>query len=82
MLDFNRNLKREQDQLCAKRGLQENSDVQTFNIFLSRAVRERYELTTNPDPNPDPDPTLTVTVTLTPTPTLTLTLTTQPSPSP
>ena len=42
MLDFNRNLKREQDQLCAKRGLQENSDVQTFNIFLSRAVRERF----------------------------------------
>ena len=43
MLDFNRNLKREQDQLCAKRGLQENSDVQTFQIFLSRGVRERYE---------------------------------------
>ena len=50
MLDFNRNLKREQDQLCAKRGLQENSDVQTFNIFLSRGVRERYEPTSNPDP--------------------------------
>jgi len=39
----NRNLKREEDGLCAKRGLLKDSDVQSFEIFVSKEVRERYD---------------------------------------
>jgi hypothetical protein len=43
MLQVNRNLKREEDGLCAKRGLLKDSDTQSFEIFISREIRERYD---------------------------------------
>jgi meckelin len=43
MLQVNRNLKREEDGLSAKRGLLKDSDTQSFEIFISREVRERYD---------------------------------------
>lgn len=40
MLQLNEQLKREEEGLCAKRGLQPDSNVQTFEIYISRSVRE------------------------------------------
>jgi len=42
MLSLNKQLKREEEQLCAKRGLQSDSDVQSFEVYLSRGVREMF----------------------------------------
>ena len=43
MLELNKNLKREQDELCPKRGLQKDSEIQTFQVYLSRGIREQYD---------------------------------------
>lgn len=43
MLQISRNLKREEEGLCTKRGLLKDSDVQSFEIFVSKEVRERYD---------------------------------------
>ena len=40
---MNRQLKREEEGLCAQRGLLKDSDVQSFEIFVSREVRDMYD---------------------------------------
>jgi len=43
MLQLNYNLKREEDGLVAKRGLEADSDIQTFEVHITRGVREKYD---------------------------------------
>eukprot|EP01112_Ceratiomyxa_fruticulosa_P015929 TRINITY_DN476_c0_g2_i2.p1 TRINITY_DN476_c0_g2~~TRINITY_DN476_c0_g2_i2.p1 ORF type:complete len:1026 (+),score=149.84 TRINITY_DN476_c0_g2_i2:116-3193(+) len=43
MLELNQNLKKEEDNLCATRGLVPNSTQQTFEIFVSHKLREQFD---------------------------------------
>ena len=48
MQEMNEFLKRERDNLCALRGLESNSELQTFVMNLPAQFRERYEQITGP----------------------------------
>uniref|UniRef100_A0AC35GPG2 Meckelin n=2 Tax=Panagrolaimus sp. PS1159 TaxID=55785 RepID=A0AC35GPG2_9BILA len=48
MQEMNEFLKRERDNLCALRGLESNSELQTFVMNLPTQFRERYEQITGP----------------------------------
>ena len=43
MLELHRNLKRETDALAPRRGLRPDSDVQSFEIYVSQGVRDMYD---------------------------------------
>ena len=43
MWQMNEQLKREEDDLCGKRGLEPNSELQTFEIEVPLRFREQYE---------------------------------------
>jgi len=43
MLELNQNLKKEEDNLCATRGLIPNSAQQSFEIFVSHKLREQFD---------------------------------------
>ncbi|KFP71627.1 Meckelin, partial [Acanthisitta chloris] len=43
MEEMNMNLKREAENLCSQRGLLPNTDGQTFQISISRRMRQRYD---------------------------------------
>ncbi|XP_048402305.1 meckelin-like isoform X2 [Stegostoma tigrinum] len=42
------NLKKEEDNLCAMRGLEPNMDVQTFEVLISNKVRQQYDRILSP----------------------------------
>ncbi|XP_032891723.1 meckelin-like isoform X1 [Amblyraja radiata] len=42
------NLKKEEDNLCAMRGLEPNMEVQTFEVLLSNKVRQQYDRILSP----------------------------------
>ncbi|XP_053304282.1 meckelin-like [Spea bombifrons] len=42
------NLQKEEENLCPLRGLEPNSELQTFEVLLSERVREQYEKITEP----------------------------------
>ena len=43
MLEMHEQFKREEDDLCGKRGLEPNSDRQTFEVMLTRKFRASYD---------------------------------------
>ena len=43
MWQMNEQLKREEDDLCGKRGLEPNSELQTFEIEVPAKFRQQYE---------------------------------------
>ncbi|XP_051879525.1 meckelin [Pristis pectinata] len=43
MEEMNLNLKREAENLCGQRGLIPNTDIETFQIFITSKVREQYD---------------------------------------
>ncbi|PIO34941.1 hypothetical protein AB205_0142270 [Aquarana catesbeiana] len=43
MEEMNLNLKREAENMCSQRGLQPNSDIQTFQISISGRVRTQFD---------------------------------------
>ncbi|XP_067905206.1 meckelin-like isoform X2 [Heterodontus francisci] len=42
------NLKKEEDNLCAMRGLEPNMDVQTFEVLISNKIRQQYDRILSP----------------------------------
>ncbi|XP_067853617.1 meckelin-like [Heptranchias perlo] len=42
------NLKKEEDNLCAMRGLEPNTDIQTFEVLISNKVRQQYDRILSP----------------------------------
>jgi Meckelin (Transmembrane protein 67) len=43
MMELNANLKKEEENLCSTRGLLPNSQLQTFEIYISHTLRSQYE---------------------------------------
>ena len=43
MLQMSTQFKKEEDNLCAKRGLVTDTDLQTFEIYITKALRENYD---------------------------------------
>ena len=48
MLQMNEQLKREEDDLCGKRGLEPNSELQTFEIEVPAKFRQQYDNVVRP----------------------------------
>lgn len=43
MMELNANLKKEEENLCATRGLLPNSQQQIFEIYIAHPLRSQYE---------------------------------------